>query len=244
MPSRPQSTAERAAAALRQQQQAEKRRQLTIIGAVLAVLLIIGGGAYFAISHGDTTGQATGASGTPRNTDGYAVVVGKPDAPTTLKFYEDPQCPICQEFEKIVGSKVQAAVAAGKVKVEYHMVSFLDRSSKNAYSSRAANAAYAVADVAGADAFAKFHQLLYADQPAEGTAGPTDATLIQWAVQAGAKESEVTPLINDDTFGQWIKNATDQMSLDGVNGTPGIFVNSTMAANPQDGVSAVLKAVQ
>jgi protein-disulfide isomerase len=244
MASRPQSTAERAHAALREQQRAERRRQLAIVGAVVAVLLVIGGGAFYAISRGDTTGQAVDQKDTPANTIQYAVVVGKADAPTTLKFYEDPQCPICREFESVVGDKVQAAIAAGKVKVEYHLVSFLDRSSKNQYSSRAANAAYAVADTAGPDAFAKFHALLYANQPAEGTAGPDDQQLIQWAVQAGAPEAQVTRLIQDKTYAQWVTNATDQMSLDGVNGTPGVFVGDTMAATPQDGVNAVLKAVQ
>jgi protein-disulfide isomerase len=180
----------------------------------------------------------------PANTTGYAVVVGKASAPTTLKFYEDPQCPICQAFEQAVGDKVTAAIDAGKIKVEYHVVSFLDRSSKNQYSSRAANALYVVADTAGPEAFKKFHDLLYQNQPQEGTAGPEDAQLIQWAVQAGADESAITKPIEDGQYDQFVKNATDQMSVDGVNGTPGVFVDGTMAASPQEGVDAVLKAVQ
>ena len=96
---RPMSTAERAAAALREQQRGERRRQFLIVGAVVAVLVLIGGLTWFAISRGDTTGEAVDQSGTPANTDGYAVVVGDADAPLTMKFYEDPQCPICQQFE-------------------------------------------------------------------------------------------------------------------------------------------------
>ena len=62
-----------------------------------------------------------------------------------MKFYEDPQCPICQQFEAAVGEQVQTAIADGKVQVDYHIVSFLDDASENEYSSRAANALYVVA---------------------------------------------------------------------------------------------------
>ncbi len=242
--SRPRSTAERAAAALHEQQAAERRRQLTMIGGVVAVLVVIGLLAWFAISRGDTTGKALDPGSTPAHTSGYAVVVGQADAPTTMQFYEDPQCPICREFEAAVGDKVSAAIADGKVKVEYHIVSFLDRSSKNQYSSRAANALYAVADTAGPDVFKRFHDLLYQNQPQEGTAGPDDDQLIQWAVQAGADEAKVRKPIENNTYAQFVTNATDAMSKAGVTGTPGVFVNGSKAASPSDGVNAVLQAVQ
>jgi len=240
---RPTSTAERAAAALREQQAAERRRRLVIVGAVVAVLAIIGGLTWFAISRGDTTGQAATQGGTPGNTDGYAVVVGSADAPTTMKFYEDPQCPICQQFEATVGDQVAAAIAGGKVKVEYHIVSFLDKASDNDYSSRAANALYVVADAAGPEVFAKYHQLLYDNQPAEGTEGPDDDQLIKWAVEAGADEDAVRQPIEDKVYEQWIKNATDQMSQDGVNGTPGVFIDDQMQPDPGTAVNAVLQAI-
>ena len=241
---RPMSTSERAAAALREQQRSERRRQYLIVGAIVAVLVIIGGLTWFAISRGDTTGEAVDQSGTPGNTDGYAVVVGDGDAPLTMKFYEDPQCPICQQFEAAVGAKVEAAIADGKVKVEYHVVSFLDRASGNEYSSRAANALYAVADTAGVDAFAKYHALLFENQPAEGTDGPDDDQLVAWAVEAGADEDAVRAAIEDKVFEQWVTNATDQMSQDGVTGTPGVFIDDQLQPDPGTAVNAVLEAVK
>jgi protein-disulfide isomerase len=241
---RPISTAERAAAALREQQAAERRRQLLIVGAVVAVLAVIGVLTWYAISRGDTTGEAVTPDGTPGNTDGYAVVVGAADAPLTMKFYEDPQCPVCQQFEAAVGPQVEQAIADGKVKVEYHIVSFLDDRSPNAFSSRAANAMYAVADVAGPEAFAAFHQLVYDNQPPEGTEGPEDDQLVAWAVEAGAEEDAVRPQIEDKVYEQFISNATDQMSQDGVNGTPGVFIDGEMQANPGAALTAVLEAVK
>jgi protein-disulfide isomerase len=240
----PTSTRERAAAALREQQAAERRRRFVIISAVVAVLALIGGLTWFAISRGDTTGEAVDESGIPANTEGYAVVVGDADAPLTMKFYEDPQCPVCQQFEAAVGPDVDAAIADGKVKVEYHIVSFLDRASENEYSSRAANALYAVADAAGPEVFAKYHQLLYENQPAEGTAGPEDDQLVEWAVEAGADEDAVRQPIEDKVFEQWVQNATDQMSQDGVNGTPGVFIGDELQPDPGTAVDAVLRAIE
>jgi protein-disulfide isomerase len=241
---RPTSTAERAAAALRQQQAAERRRQFVIVGAVVAVLVIIGGLTWYAISRGDTTGEAVTQEGTPANTDGYAVVVGDADAPLTMKFYEDPQCPVCQQFEAAVGKQVEQAMADGKVKVEYHIVSFLDDRSPNEFSSRAANAMYVVAAEAGPEAFAKFHQLVYDNQPQEGTAGPDDDQLVAWAVEAGADEDAVRQAIEDKVYEQFVVNATDQMSQDGVNGTPGVFINDQMQPDVGTAVSAVLEAIE
>ena len=68
-----------------------------------------------------------------------------------------------------------------------------------------------------------------------------DSTLIQWAVQAGADEATVTPLINDNVYHQWVVNATDQMSKDGVNGTPTVFINGqNQGANPQTAAQNLL----
>jgi len=181
----------------------------------------------------------------PTNLSGtYNVVIGKKSAPTTIKLYEDLQCPICKDFEQVAGSQVQAAIAGGKVKVDYHMVAFLDRSSTTNYSSRALNAAMAVLSTAGPEAFLKFHTIAYANQPAEGSAGVPDSTLVDWAVQAGASRTEVTPLINGNVYHQWVLNATDQMSRDHISGTPTIFVNGKEYTSPQQGAAAVLAATK
>jgi protein-disulfide isomerase len=239
--SKPQSTAERAAAALRDQQRKERRRSFAIVGAVVAVLLLIGGLTWFAISRQDTSGESVAPSGTPANVDGYNVVVGDADAPTTLTFYEDPQCPACQQFETQVKEAVQAGIDAGKVKVEYHIVSFLDRASANQYSSRAANALFVVANAAGPDAFKAFHDLLYANQPEEGSAGPENDQLVDWAVQAGAKEADVRPGIEDGRYDQFVVNSTDAWSKDGYNSTPTVLVDGKQSKDP---VNDVMSAVR
>ena len=138
---------------MREQQRAERRRRFADRRrASSRCWSIIGGLTWFAISRGDTTGEAVDASGTPGNTDGYSVVVGDAAAPLTMKFYEDSQCPICQQFEAAVGEQVQAAIADGKVKVDYHMVVVpRPRLDQRLLVPGAPTPCYVVADTAGPD---------------------------------------------------------------------------------------------
>jgi protein-disulfide isomerase len=238
-----QSKSERAQALMREQKRRERTRNLLVVGAIVVAIAIIAVVLIVVTNKKDTTGQV--AQDTPSNLSGtYNVEIGKASAPTTIKLYEDLQCPICKSFEQVTGQQVQAAIADGKVKVDYHMVAFLDRSSTTNYSSRALNAAMAVLSTAGPDAFLKFHTIAYSNQPEEGSAGVPDSTLIDWAVQAGADKSKVTPLINDDTYHQWVVNATDQMSKDKVTGTPTVYVDGKKYTSPQEAATAVLAATK
>ena len=168
------------------------------------------------------------------------VTVGRSTAPVTLDLYEDPQCPVCAQFESQVGPAISGWIASGKVKVHYHVISFLDSASTTKYSSRAANALYASAGVS-ADAFAKYHQLLYQQQPAEGSAGLTEDTLVQLAQQAGA--GAAADQIRAGTYADYLATATDQSSKDGVTGTPTVRVNGKAVAQPTlDEVTAAVNA--
>ena len=238
--------AERAArtTALREAQaRADRRRRLSIIGAVVAVLVVIVGVGYWVQSSRDTTGDVPAA--TPSGvTDDYAVLVGAEDASTVITVYEDLQCPVCREFEDATSDQVAKGIESGDVRVEYRLVSFLDDASDNEYSSRALNALLATLDTAGVDAFKTLHDDLYAHQPAEGSAGPEDDALIKAAVAAGADEDAVTGPIQDKVYEQWIKNATDAMSTNGVQGTPTVFIDGErIQGSPQDAANAVLAAV-
>jgi protein-disulfide isomerase len=67
--------------------------------------------------------------------------------------------------------------------------------------------------------------LLFENQPAEGSAGLSDGKLADLAAEAGAKSSSVESGIKDRTFEQWVTNVTDKASKDGVTGTPTVSID-------------------
>ena len=136
-------------------------------------------------------------------------------------------CPFCGDFEETGRDVLQEYVDSGTVQVRYHVLSILDDQSSTQYSTRAANAQAVVLDTSGPDVAAKFHDLLFENQPEEGSAGLSDDELVDLAVQAGATEAEVARGIEDREFEQWVKNGTDQASKDDVTSTPTVKVNDT-----------------
>jgi protein-disulfide isomerase len=131
-------------------------------------------------------------------------------------------------------------VQAGKVRVEYHPMAFLDDASSTRYSTRALNAAGCVLDTTPS-AFEKFHDLLYANQPKEKSAGLPDSQLIDYAKQAGA--GDISSCVKDLKFEGWTKRVTDQASKDGVVSTPTVFVDGKKLENVLD-PTAVKSAIE
>ena len=221
-----QAAASRAAEIRAAQERQERRRRTLVVTAVgvlvLAIVLVLG---YAVQSSRDTAGQAatppSGAVG------GYAVPAGPSSAPVKVAVYEDFMCPFCGQFEAASRDALEKQVEAGKVQIQYHVVNFLDDSSTTEYSTRAANALAVVLDTSGPEVAKKFHDLLFEHQPAEGSAGLSDAQLVSYAVQAGATKSAVQPGIEDRTYEQWVDNVNDQASKDGVHGTPTVKVDGT-----------------
>jgi protein-disulfide isomerase len=237
-----QAASARAAEIRAAQERKERRRRTAVVSVigvgVLALVLVIG---YIVQSGRDDTSVA---GSPPTGAIGYAVPAGPATAPVKVTVYEDFLCPFCGQFETASATALEDDVQAGKVQLRYHVLTFLDGSTSTQYSSRAANALAVVLDRAGPDVAKKFHDLLFAHQPQEGSAGLSDAQLVAYAVQAGATKADVQPGIKDRTFEQWVKNVGDQASKDGVNQTPTVLVDGKKISGSIDSlVSQVEKAV-
>ena len=68
---------------------------------------------------------------------------------------------------------------------------------------------------------------------------------MRYAVEAGADESAVRPGVEELEFRQWTENATDQMSRDGVTGTPTVVVDGERQPEPslQSSIETALGAL-
>ncbi|SDR22379.1 Protein-disulfide isomerase [Tsukamurella pulmonis] len=154
-------------------------RGISVVAAVLLALFALTGCArsITGTAVAEPGGTAAGASA---GSSAGAVRVGTGGESITI--YVDFLCPACKTFEDRDGDAIGAAVAAGKLTVEYRPVSFLDpQSASGDYSSRALRAFLAVGRDAPASAV-PFLRALFAAQPQE--AGSTDATDQQLADRA------------------------------------------------------------
>jgi protein-disulfide isomerase len=234
--------ASRRAAEAAARARAERRRR-TVLGGVVAAVVVVIALVVIVVQTQRTATSPDAAA--PANSDGTVISVGSTDAPVTVDLYEDFQCPNCKTFEDESGNTLAQLVADGTVQARYHGMAFLDTSANDDYSTRALNAAAVVVATAGPDAFQTFHDLLFANQPAEGGSGLTDDQLVAYANQAGASGGTVEQDIRDLRYGDWVATATDQASKDGVTGTPTVFVDGTKLADlSPDGLTAGVAAAQ
>jgi protein-disulfide isomerase len=198
---------------------AKRKEQLTRAGLVAGVLVLIVGG-YFLITGLGSDKPDTAPSGASGN---YGLVVGDADAPKEIVVYEDFLCPFCGQLEQTVRDRLDEAVEAGEVNVEYRPLNFLSRYGD--YSAESTNAFAVVLDTSGPEVARAFHDLLFDNQPAESGPFPDEEELIDLAVEAGATEADVRPGIEDMQFEGWIDAADDAASKAGVNATPTVFVD-------------------
>ncbi|AKT51742.1 DsbA family protein [Arsenicicoccus sp. oral taxon 190] len=170
-----------------------------VVAAVVVALLVLAGVLYAVLSQqshkSSVADQIANATNPPNATsDGGGIVANpgkaKPGAPT-LVIYEDFQCPICKHVEDAVGPTLTKLADEGKVRLEYHLRSFLDANIQNALGGKVPNpdsslraaAAAGCADAAGA--FKAYHDVVYKHQPEEGK-GYTDQQLSDtFAKEAG-----------------------------------------------------------
>jgi protein-disulfide isomerase len=219
----------RAAIAAAENELKHKQRYIaagTSVAVVLVSLIAIGvQGGRAKIDTSVNTANATIDNG---------VMVGNQQAPVTVDLYEDLQCPICKNLEADLGKQLAPLVKSTAIKVNYHVISILDRfSNGNRYSSRAGDAGYCAADVS-TDAFVKFHDLLFGKdaagvqvQPAENSNGRGDSDLIRYGKESGITSADFSTCVTSQKHAALVSGVTDAASKRGVTGTPTVFINGT-----------------
>jgi protein-disulfide isomerase len=171
---------------------ADRKRNRWIQIGLTALVIAIGAGLFVYIVH---NGQAKKHKSESEAVQAVRVAAanvvtkdGSTDPKAVVSFYEDFQCPHCAAFEKSFGPTVSKLIDTGAVAADYYMVSILNSSANDNYSTRSANAGYCVAAAdtsPGKDAFRRFHAALFAQQPEEGAPAPDNTALVETARQAG-----------------------------------------------------------
>ncbi|MFI6089383.1 DsbA family protein [Streptomyces sp. NPDC051218] len=243
------------------------RKAGRIVAAVAATALVAGGAAACGpedlTGGGDDKGSASGAASTggpevkepPAGTDALAktpatvkggvITVGDPKAAHTVKLYEDARCPICKKFEETGAQALVEPVAAGKVKVQYTLASFLDKNLGGSGSVNAANALRASVD---AGKFPQYHAAVFANQPESETEDAfTPGFLLKIADKVdGLRGAEFDKAVQKGTYEKWVGEAMQAFTDDGMQGTPTVVIDGKKAASnslfDQDAFAKELKA--
>ncbi|MGV1009991.1 MAG: DsbA family protein [Dermatophilaceae bacterium] len=224
--------------------------------AVVAVLVAVVVGRAMSASPQPTPSAAPSATASAQEQPGKAVPAGatgfggplvvNPGAPAnvpTLKVFEDPQCPICRQFEAAYGPTIAAMVKAGQVKHVVHTMSFLDLNLRNDSSKRAANAAFCAADQGS---FPEYMQAVYAGQPATEGQGFTDEQLTGFATAVGISGTALDTwkaCLAAGTYVAHVAALEANAEQAGVTSTPTVMLNGQKVTNvTPDGLLAAVKA--
>jgi protein-disulfide isomerase len=160
----------------------DNRVKVAVVVAVVMVAVAVT--LYVVLSRMGGSSAQPAAATYPVAVDGVVVTAGQPTAPVTVDVYEDFLCPFCERFETRNRDSLTAALNEGRVKVNFHALNILDaRTTPPGYSTLAANAALCAVP---AGIWPAYHERLFAEQPAEGSAGLTAAQLSAIGTELGA----------------------------------------------------------
>lgn len=221
--------------ALRKQRQAELKRQrsvrtVVIAAIVVVALLVLSGLGYLVYRAMQPAGPVAVPEGMSSEQPYLALGAPEDSGEPVLEIHLDFMCPYCGQFEEINGEDLQTIVENEEATVHLVPRRFLDTASTTGdYSTRAANALVCVYEDDPANTL-EFQQLMFANQPAEGSAGLTHEEIWSYAEQAGAS-AEVKSCMSEGTYNQWVRQVSDPYGEENGGGTPYIEINGEQFQN-------------
>ena len=229
----------------------EKLARLSTPLSVLAAGILIGGAVLWNGNHpsAPTTPTAGGQPPSAQTADISKVktagepFVGNPNAPITIAYWFDYQCPFCKQNEETAMPQLMADyVNTGKVKVVFKDFQFLGPDSQ-----MLGQTARAVWDVAP-DKFYAWHKAVYDNQGKENTGWATQAeiTSITQGVLGAADTKKVLALVktNGAVYQKEIDADKAEGNGFGVNATPSFVIGKQLVvgAVPYSQIQAAIAA--
>jgi protein-disulfide isomerase len=221
----------------------------------IVVAGIIVAAAVFGVGH---SGSGASTSGTQPATQAAAAAVtvnadqvkatgnptiGQANAPLTIAYWFDYQCPFCKQNEATVMPQlIKDYVDTGKVKIVYKDFSFLGPDSDTL--GHYGRAVWQVAP----NLFEAWHEAIYADEGEENTGWATAAEIqkITASVLSPAQTAQVVQLAtaNAKTYQAAMDADKAEGENDGIQGTPALLIGNQLiaGAEPYASVKATIDA--
>jgi protein-disulfide isomerase len=153
-----------------------------------------------------------------------ANVLGNPNAPVTLQYFGDLECPICKEFTLgALPNVIKKYVRTGKLKIEY-------RSMETATREREIFQTQQVAALAAGKQNLMWHyvELFYHEQGEEDTGYVTESYLQGLAAQVpGLNLSDWSAARNDPAYANQVISDAQAANQNGFTGTPSFLLGKT-----------------
>lgn len=141
-------------------------------------------------------------------------VRGNPDAPVTIVEYSDFECPFCKRHAPTMAAVLEKYGDDVNIVYRHFPLSFHPNAQK------LAEASECVAELAGNDAFWKFHDAVFE----MATVSSTPEVLGPLAKAAGANEAQFKTCLASGKHAETVKAQMNSGIEAGVQGTPGNFV--------------------
>ncbi len=216
--------------------QSAQRKRLIQLGGVIGVVVVIIIVIVVASSGGSSSGGSGLAKGSAVNANVTTVsslikdipqsgnVLGNPNAPVTLQYFGDLECPICRQFTLGALPKViQKYVRTGKVKIEYNSLETATREQETFRDQQIA--AYA----AGKQNLAwYFIELFYHEQGQEDSGYVNEKYLQGLAQQVpGLNLPNWSAARSDPSYAEQVTHDAQVANAEGFTGTPSFLVGKS-----------------
>ncbi len=232
-----------------------QKNTLTIPISIIVAGILIAGALFFS----NRGGSAPVAGGTQQPTPQAPVpqvvvdiskvktagepTVGNPNAPVTMAYWYDYQCPFCKRNEEeVMPQIVKDYVLTGKVKIVFKDFQFLSEDSQ-----RLGKVSRAVWDIAPSK-FYEWHKAVYDNQGTENTGWATDAKILSITTgvlgASDAQKAMQLAVTNADAYQKEMDADKAEGGAMGINGTPGTIIGKQLisGAYPYDAFKAAIDA--
>ncbi len=219
----------------------ENKNSLSIPVAIVIAGTLIAGAVFFSNGRGSVTTGATNSGNAPQQQqtsqptaqavdiskvkiDGQPFI-GNPNAPVTVAYWYDYQCPFCRKTEEeVMPQLINDYMKTGKVKLVYKDFQFLGPDSQTA-----GLAEHAVWEVAP-DKFYQWHKAMYDKQDNENSGWGNKADILALTKSVGIDSAKVEQLMTSkaDEYQKAMDEDKREGEALGVSGTPSYIIGKQL----------------
>jgi protein-disulfide isomerase len=221
-----------------------RQRRVRLIGGIVVAAIAVVAVAIAISSGGGSSGLKTGTAATATSKTVQQLLngipqsgatLGNPNAPVTMEYYGDLECPICRDFTLNggFGQLVANEVREGKVKVVYRALQSATRDPSVFREQQVAALA-----AGKQNKFWHFAELFYREQGTEGSGYVTNSYLAQLASQVpGLNLSEWQSARSDSGLAGQVSSDGSTASAAGINSTPTLIFSGPKGKTGITGVA-------